>query len=149
MEDIDIEQIANAKILDFAKSQPPKIWHQMVMDWNWDNYKTFLTWLIENPKSDRATIAMIYWKSNPTDNFAHKEHIESNFSNGFYKNQQFSFVPENDEGDNWVSYVSEEAKTAIPEIMFRKLQGENIAYPEGFIEGMPEKLFFEIEDLNE
>lgn len=149
MEDNQIEQLAANKIIDFAKGQSSKIWHQMVMDWNWDNYKSFLNWLIENPESDQATILMIYWKSNPEDEFPNKQLIENNFIKEFYKNHFFSFDPENDEGDNWVSYISEEVKKTIPAIMFRKLEGENVSYPEGFIEGMPEKLFYEIEDFYE
>lgn len=28
-------ELANKKIIDFAESQNPKVWHQMTMDWNW------------------------------------------------------------------------------------------------------------------
>lgn len=147
MEEKKIEQIAVNKIIEFAKKQSTQIWHQMIMDWNWDNYNAFISWLVENPDTDKATILMIYWKSNPGQKFPHKKLIEKNYSKGFYKQQLFSFNPEDDEGDNWVSYVSKESKSFIPKEMFQELKGTQISYPEGFIEGIPESLFYEIEEL--
>ncbi|MHC5354590.1 DUF4274 domain-containing protein [Myroides sp. LJL115] len=46
-------------MIDFAKTQSTKVWHQMVMHWNWDNYTSFLNWLVDNPTTDKATILMI------------------------------------------------------------------------------------------
>lgn len=147
MEKKQIEQIAIAKIIDFAKVQSNKVWHQMVMDWNWDSYKPFINWLVENSNTDKATILMIYWKSNPDKDFFDKKTIEENYVKGYYKQQLFAFNPEDDEGDDWTSYLCSKSKENIPQLMFQKLLGENILYPDGFIEGMPESLFYEIEEL--
>lgn len=35
MEESQMIELANKKIIDFAESQNPKVWHQMTMDWNW------------------------------------------------------------------------------------------------------------------
>ncbi|NAW50660.1 DUF4274 domain-containing protein [Elizabethkingia argentiflava] len=147
MEENQIEQIAVNKIIDFAKTQSTKVWHQMVMDWNWDNYMTFINWLVENPNTDKATILMIYWKSDPSTDFLNKKLIEDHYFKEYYKQHLFSFDPKDDEGDDWTSYISEESKKEIPQLMFQKLSGEKIPYPEEFIEGMPENLFYEIEEL--
>ncbi|SDD44759.1 DUF4274 domain-containing protein [Niabella drilacis] len=147
MEEKEIEKIAVNKIIEFAKTQPGKVWHQMMMDWNWDNYMSFIHWLIENPNTDKATILMIYWKSNPGTDFSGKTLLEENYSKGYYSQQLFAFDPENDEGDDWTAYVSVESKKRIPPMMFQKFPGENVPYPEKFIEGMPENLFAEIENL--
>ncbi|RQO29717.1 hypothetical protein DBR32_14110 [Taibaiella sp. KBW10] len=147
MEEKQIEEIALNKIIDFAKKQNPKVWHQMVIDWNWDNYMSFIDWLVANPDTDKATILMIYWKSNPGRDFSNKKRIEENYRTGYYKQHFFAFNPQDDEGDDWTTYVKEEAKNTIPQLMYQKLSGEEVPYPEGFIEGIPEDLFNEIEDL--
>lgn len=116
----------------------------MAMEWNWDNYMEFIEWLINNPESDKATILMIYWKSGPNENYKNRNIIEERYKNNFYKNQEIAFDPENDEGDNWVEAF---ANDTIPEIMFAKLKGKKVPLPENYIEGLPEKLFYEIESL--
>ncbi|MCS4225906.1 DUF4274 domain-containing protein [Sphingobacterium sp. BIGb0165] len=143
----EIETIAVNKILDFARAQTTEIWHQMVMDWNWDNYKQFLKWLIDNPDTDKATILMIYWKSAPGKGFRDKQLIEERYINNYYHHQSLAFDPESDEGDNWVSYLPRPEKESIPKELLHKLEGKNVPYPEGYIEGMPENLFDKIEAL--
>jgi len=147
MEEKEIEKIAVNKIIDFAKTHSGKVWHQMMMDWNWDNYRPFIDWLIDNPDTDKGTILMIYWKSDPGSGFPGKKRLEEHYIKGYYPQQLFSFDPKNDEGDDWTSYVSAGQEHLIPQIMYQELHGEDIPYPKGFIEGMPEHLFDEIEDL--
>jgi hypothetical protein len=83
-------------------------------------------------------------KSGPNENCKNKSVIEERYENNFYKKQEIAFDPEDDEGDNW---VEEFANDAIPEIMFVKLEGRKVAFPDNYIEGLPEKLFYEIENL--
>lgn len=149
MQEKQIEEIAVNKIIEYAKTQPTEVWHQMVIDWNWDSYKGFLEWLIDHSDTDKGTILMIYWKSAPGNGFTKKQIIEERYRNGYYKQQSFSFDPKDDEGDNWVSYLSLAGRENVPEEMFQKLNGTHIGYPKGFIEGMPEALFYEIEELYE
>lgn len=148
MEESQMLELANKKIIDFAESQNPKVWHQMTMDWNWDSEYNFLDWLINNSKTDRATILMIYWKSSPSHGFKNKILLEERYTNNFYNNQNIYFNPKDDEGDDWTEY-NKDGAFEIPKIMFTQLEGEYIEYPNGYIEGIPEKLFYEIEELYE
>jgi hypothetical protein len=140
-------EIAIKKIIEFAQNSTSDVWHQMIMDWNWDNFTGFFDWLIENHDTDKATILMIYWKSGPSKYFKNKDIIENRYINAFYKKSEIAFDPKNDGGDDWTKYII--TTDTIPEIMFNKLDGRNIPYPENFIEGIPEKLFYEIEELYE
>ena len=63
--DEKFEEIVNDIVLDYVKTANPEIWHQMAMEWNWDCSSAFLNWLVDNPKTDKATALMIYWKSAP------------------------------------------------------------------------------------
>jgi hypothetical protein len=148
MKESEIVEMANRKIIEFAKNQESEVWHQMVMGWNWDNNTDFLDWLIDNPKTDKATILMIYWKSVPNERSKNKKVIEERYNN-FYNNQKIAYNPKDDEGTDWISEIInyDNSINTIPEIMFQKLEGKNINYPKDFIEGLPEDLFYEIENL--
>jgi hypothetical protein len=100
MDEAKIAELASQKIIAFAESQNPKIWHQMAMGWNWDNHTAFLNWLIDNPKTDRATILMIYWKDWPNERSKTKKAIEERYHH-FYERQAIAYDPGNDEGTDW------------------------------------------------
>lgn len=144
-----ISEIANNKIIEYAQNMNSEEWHKMAMDWNYDNSKTFLKWLINNSNTDKATILMIYWMSSPKHGFEFQEDIEKNYSSGFYKNQNFEFDPKDDNGLDWTNEYPELKSDRIPLIMFDKLKGKVIQSSDNYIEGLPEDLFNEIEELYE
>ena len=92
-DDETLDDFFEEVLLKLVSNLSPKIWHQMVMEWNWDSYTSFLNWLIENPKTDKATILMIYWKSTPryNEDIDFIEKIEKQYLNGFYKQSNFLF----------------------------------------------------------
>jgi hypothetical protein len=160
-----LEELENEIIINYVKTKSPKIWHQMVMEWNWDNSSTFLNWLINNALTDKATALMIYWKSGPrySKQFKNKEELEKsyylntfefieklehNYLTGFYKNQNFEYNPKNDNNFDWTNeYIGLDIVKEIPQSLFLKLEGEKINEPVDFTEGMPPKLYDKLEDL--
>ena len=139
------EEVLLKRIPDLS----PKVWHQMVMEWNWDAYPSFLDWLIANPKTDKATILMIYWKSEPRHNNASDfvEKIEQQYLNGFYKQSNFLFNPKDDVGEDWTAISSDAYTRKIPDIMLQKVEGEKIPEPDHFIEGIPPEIDNLIQEL--
>ena len=153
----EFQQLFDKVVIEFAEKQTSEIWHQMAMEWN--ETSAFLHWLADNPKTDKATALMLYWMSGPryfkqfktreeagsnTSKFDLIENIESNYLNGFYKDQRFSFDPNiaDYSGTVWADeYLDKTIVREIPAIMFEKLEGETVAEPEGFIEGMPPELY--------
>ncbi|MBN9336516.1 MAG: DUF4274 domain-containing protein [Chryseobacterium sp.] len=154
------QQLFDEIVIRFAEKQTTKIWHQMAMEWN--ETSVFLNWLADNPKTDKATALMMYWKSAPryhkqfndredvlkkqsraVAGFDFVEKIEKNYLNGFYETQNFEFNPKNDEqGYDWTSEYQDKPKVReIPEMMFEQLIGEQVKEPENFIEGMPPELY--------
>jgi len=144
-EDETLDDFFEEVLLKLVLNLSPKIWHQMVMEWNWDSNSSFLNWLVENPKTDKATILMIYWKSQPRHNkgFDFVEKIEKKYLNGYYKEPCFLFNPKDDLGEDWTAILSSSHTRKIPEIMLKKLEGKKIPEPDNFIEGIPP----EIDDL--
>lgn len=170
------EKISNEKvqalideiIIKYAEKQTPKIWHQMAMEWN--ETSAFLNWLVDNPKTDKATALMIYWMSGPrffkqfkdrettkdvigyTTSFDFTENLENKYLSDFYKNIKFSFDPNTADysGVIWADgYLDKPIVREIPTKMFEKLQGETIEEPQGFIEGMPPELYDILDELYE
>lgn len=152
MEEQKKNKLALEKFVSFVETQPTEVWHQMVMDWNWDN-SDFLNWFIQNPNTDKATILMIYWNSAPAWGFEGKEEIESKYIEGFYTHQQFYYDPTDDRGIDWTTEyaqpdTSPKEPKEIPEIMYQKLSGKEVSEPpREWIEGMPPDLFYEIEEI--
>lgn len=70
-----------------------------------DSYPAFINWLIKNTETDKATILMIYWKSEPRfkESTSFAEKIEPLYLSGFYKQANFSFDPKDDIGEDWTS----------------------------------------------
>ncbi|MBW1294831.1 DUF4274 domain-containing protein [Aquimarina litoralis] len=138
-DDETLDDFFEEVLLKLIPNLSPKIWHQMVMEWNWDSYSSFLNWLIENPKTDKATVLMIYWKSEPRydKDFEFVEKIEQQYLNDFYQQSNFLFDPKDDLGEDWTVILSDSHNRNIPKAMLKKLDGEKISVPDGFIEGIP------------
>ncbi len=138
-DDETLDDFFEEVLLKLIPNLSPETWHQMVMEWNWDSYSSFLNWLIKNPKTDKATVLMIYWKSAPRYNkdFGLVEKIEKQYLNGFYKQSNFLFNPKDDVGEDWTVISSDSYDRKIPDIMLKKVEGKKIAEPNDFIEGIP------------
>lgn len=164
------EELVNEQILEYVKKANPELWHQMAMEWNWDSSSVFLNWLIDNPKTDKATALMIYWKSAPgywkkfidkhdllskedysLANFEFVERVEENILKNFYQESYFEFDPKNDnQSYDWTNdYIDDIAVRNIPDIMFEKIEGRKVDEPENFIEGMPAELYEMQDELYE
>ncbi|CAM3510217.1 DUF4274 domain-containing protein [Zobellia roscoffensis] len=149
MTEQEIRKIADDKIIDYAKTVNPIEWHKMAIDWNYDSSKTFLKWLITNQQTEIATILMIYWMSSPKHGFEYQNEIEKKYTSGFYSNQNLSFNPKDDDGLDWTQEYPDLDSSKIPPVMFDKIDGEKVLSSEEYIEGIPENIFNEIENLYE
>lgn len=149
MTEQEIIKIADDKIINYAKKTNPIEWHKMAMDWNYDSSKTFLQWLVKNQQTEKATILMIYWMSSPKHGFEYQKEIEKNYISEFYTNQSLGFNPKDDDGLDWTQEYPDLENTKIPLVMFDKIEGKKISSSEKYIEGIPEDIFNEIEDLYE
>ncbi len=61
MEDSDL---ANA-MLHWLPGQSPAAWHAVAVNWNWDQTLVPLRWIVEQSQCDRATAALVFWRSGP------------------------------------------------------------------------------------
>lgn len=168
--DEKFEELVDKQVLEYIKDKNPNLWHQMAMEWNWDSSSVFLNWLVDNPKTDKATALMIYWKSAPrywkkfldrNDVISKKEYgladfefvekVENNILNDFYQECNFEFDPKNDEQNyDWTNdYADEITVRNIPEILFEKIKGQKVEEPENFTEGMPPELYEMQDELYE
>lgn len=149
IKEAEIKKLVSEKVIQYAESASPEVWHQMVMDWNWDNDYGFFQWLVYNPNAERATILMIYWMSGPRYGFSFKDILEEKYIEGYYKNQSIGFHPECDaDGYNWTIGNREILNPQpVPEMMYKEVNGRNIECLGNYIEGIPEHVFYEIENL--
>ncbi|MFD2561822.1 DUF4274 domain-containing protein [Aquimarina rubra] len=147
MKEAELIRIIDQKIITYANKVSPISWHQMAIDWNYDGSKTFLEWLIDNNNTEKATVLMIYWMSNPKKGFKFQNKLEENYISGFYNNETILFDPKDDDGIDWTKEYPNTSANHIPKIMFQKINGKKIESSENYIEGIPEDLFYEIETL--
>ncbi|PIE84066.1 MAG: hypothetical protein CSA07_03700 [Bacteroidia bacterium] len=59
------------------------------------------------------------------------------------------FDPKDDNGLDWTQEYPDLDCGSIPLAMFDRVEGEQISSLEGYIEGIPERIFYEIEHLYE
>lgn len=164
----ELDDVINKIIIDYLKSVAPLEWHKTAMDWNWDNDYTVLSWIVNNPETDKATALLIYWMSGPrwSKQFATREDmlkdsswyansfdfindLERKYTSGFYTNQNFAYNPACDhEGYNWTDEYNDKPQLReIPKEMFVELLGETVTYPNDYVEGVPAEVYQKISDL--
>lgn len=152
------DHLSNQILLNYVRDATPVVWHQMAMDWNYDNENIFFNWLIENKETDRATALMIYWMSAPRfskqynnreevlekeswyiDDFDFIERLESKLMNGFFINSNFAYNPKDEHtGTDWTSeYLDLKTVRDIPTQLFEPLEGLIVSEANNFIEGFP------------
>lgn len=165
-EDIEIDEdefdeLETALIIDYLKKNTPKERQLLAIDWNFDNSKEVIKWIVEQPDTDKGTALFLYWYMNPQffkkykdreecekdggwilEDYDIVETLEKNYISGFYKNQKYAFDPKNDvySGYDWTKEVDEdEMKAKIPEEMYIALEGEVLESP-GWEEGIPDDI---------
>lgn len=152
------DQLTNKMLIDYISNATPVLWHQMAMDWNYDNENIFFNWLINNNQTDRATALMIYWMSAPqfakqynnreevlqkeqwyVDDFDFIEQLESKLLNGYFVNSNFAYDPKNEHtGTDWTrAHTDIKMVRKIPAVLYEPLNGDLIPVPTNFIEGFP------------
>jgi len=140
---------------EFLNNATPKEIHQSVISSNWDGNDFLLNWIKDNPKVDKATILIAYWMSGPRwmKQFKNREEVDSwvlkkfdfieelelKYVNGFWTVNNIEMDPKCDQdGYDWTSdYADKKIAREIPPVMYTKLEGEKINYPDNFDEGLP------------
>ncbi len=166
-EDVEIDEdefdeLETALIIDYLKKNTPKERQLLAIDWNFDNSKEVIKWIVEQPDTDKGTALFLYWYMNPQffkkygdreeckkdgswvlEDYDIVETLEKNYISGFYKNQKYAFDPKNDpynSGYDWTEEVDEdEMKQEIPDEMYIALEGEVLESP-GWEEGIPDEI---------
>lgn len=163
IDDDEFEKLSTELIIDFLKKNTPKERQLLAISWNFDNSKKVIQWIVDQPDTDRGTILYLYWymapdfyKENCVDRKECEEKyswgledydildtIETNYLSDFYNDQIYAFNPTNDlysEGYDWTKgYDDSKAKSKIPKVMFKALDGEILESPD-WDEGIPEAL---------
>lgn len=132
--------------------------HQSVITSNWDGNSYLLNRIKDHPETDKATILIAYWMSAPrwmkqfsdredllakqgygADDFDLVEELEHKYTSGFFTKSNIAMDPRKDQdGYNWTGdYLDKETVREIPAVMFAKLEGETVARPDHFDEGLP------------
>lgn len=57
--------ITGATDADLLQQMTPDDWHQIVMNWNWDNGVSVLSWITSQPTCDRGTAAIAFFRGDP------------------------------------------------------------------------------------
>lgn len=156
--------ITTAFIIDFVESATASERHQLVSGWNHDAGYEVFNWISNDPKTDKATALMMYWRSGGFHNkmyvskddmlkvaswdeerYDFIEQLEAKYLSGFYTKQKLAYDPTNDVlasgcsiGYNWTIEISKgELKREIPMEMLSKLDGEHIEPEKEWAEGIP------------
>ena len=172
----EIEKFENAIWEEFLSTASPKEIHQSVITSNWDENKYLLNWIKNNPNIDKATALVAYWMSGPNflkqyetrkdaekdfslEDFDFIEEIEQKYLDGFWKNSRFEYDPTNDLygcsddddcGYDWTKeYIDGTIVREIPSVMYKKLEGEKLEYPDNFEEGLPKAYMQKIYDYTD
>jgi hypothetical protein len=125
-------------------------WDLETVMWNFVRLKKPLAWIINSPKTDRGTALNLFWSLEGPSIFSLLESLDEreleeneykevlgfikilmkNYSSGFYKNQEFSYIPpEPSEID--------ELSNAIPKEMYLPLAGKRLTEHAKLEEGFP------------
>jgi len=165
----EFEKLEIELVTDFLKSATLEQRHQLVAEWNYDSGYEVLNWVADAKDTDKATILMMYWMMGPRfqKKFKDREDVlinagilieaydfltmlESRYIARYYQEQNIAFDPSNDiyTGEDWTTYYLDiKTVSDIPPEMFKKLDGKSFVLEDGWIEGMPQEIFYKIEEL--
>ena len=110
-------------LVEWLESVPTADWHAFVHQWNFDNADDILRWLVDNPRTERATALMIYWMKGARffkqyataadaravaayveRNWLFIHHLEEQYVQGFYPAGTMGFDPASDPFPDMRSY---------------------------------------------
>lgn len=142
----ELDALEYRLLVEWLDSVPTTDWHVFAHNWNFDNADDILHWLLDNPRTERATALMLYWmlgarffKQYATAAAARAacvesdwlfiHHIEAQYLSGFYAPGTVGFDPASDpfpgmSGHDWTaSYQDQPAALAIPAPLLEAVPG--------------------------
>lgn len=158
--DLDVyDELCAELIIDYLKKHDSEIRQILALNWNFDNPKKVIQWIVEQPDTDKGTCLLLYWRMAPdfskqfvdrkecenTESWYLEDYdiiqtLERNYTAGFYKNQRYAFDPRCDDGYDWTATLDlAEFKVPIPQNMFTPLDGITLNAPY-WQDGIPEDL---------
>ena len=168
----EIDTLEFRLLVEWLETVPTAEWHAFAHNWSYDNADDILHWLIDNPRTEKATALMIYWmagagffKQYATAaearavgasvekdwNFIQK--IEANYLSGFYTAGTVGFDPAHDNfpsfgGYNWTAKYQDQKKALeIPTQMLEAVPGiqPHSEVTATSIEGIPAHIWAQLE----
>ena len=124
------------QLLDSAASM-----HFLADIYNWDDGEEVLDWIISNPKCDKGTALLIFWRAQPDDYTCYENEKEADYNSGvflmlkkiiknfetdFYKKEAIFCDPKNEVYD--INYKDKNAKWNIPDFMKQPTKGGKVYY---------------------
>lgn len=172
----ELDALEYRLLVEWLEGVPTTDWHVFAHNWNFDNAATILHWLIDNPRTERATALMLYWmlgarffkqyataaEARAVASYVERDwlfiqHIEAQYLSGFYAPGTVGFDPASDpfpgmRGHDWTaSYQDQPAALAIPAPLLEAVPG---IQPQGAVEteseeGIPLPIVAQLHALRE
>jgi len=154
----EIESKSWEIVRSYLETASPAQWHIFAAKSNYDGNGQALRWLIDNPKTDRGTVLMIYWNLGAgwyvqfsSENECDAEHqrstyrllrlIEQRYFSNYHTHANIWFDPHHSEGARPDEYSEISVKRPIPEIMLQPVNGSEYveieSNPDGYDDGLP------------
>jgi hypothetical protein len=123
--DDDVDGLAPQRMIDWLRSRTPEDWHFVADKLNWDSSKAVIDWILDQKSCDKATAAMMFWRSDAAyylqypnreaaaaaygaDDFDFIRKLVERWNGSFYTRSNIAFTPE--PSDAYRRYLLEEAK---------------------------------------
>ncbi|MBX0289390.1 DUF4274 domain-containing protein [Hymenobacter sp. HSC-4F20] len=170
LDEEELDALEFKLLVEWLESVPTTEWHVLAHEWSYDNAKDVLRWLLDNPRTERATALMIYWMAGAryykqyataeeasqharyegrTWEFIHD--LEANYLAGFYTAGPVGFDPKHDgfpghNGHDWTrTYQELPLKAPLPAEMEQAVPGTQPHSDVTYIEGIPEHIWEQLE----
>ncbi|MCB2410807.1 DUF4274 domain-containing protein [Hymenobacter lucidus] len=170
LDEEELDALELKLVLEWLQTVPTSEWHVLAHEWNYDNSKDVLHWLVDNPRTEKATALMIYWMSGAR---FHKQYgsaeearavasylggkwefiheLEARYLAGFYTAGTVGFDPRHDgfsgpNGYDWTQdYREYPPKSPLPAEMEQAVPGIQPQSDVVYIEGIPEHIWEQLE----
>ena len=110
IEEMEPEGDSGADMIAWLQSRSPEDWHFVGDLLNWDNAMNVIQWILDQKTCDKATAAMMFWKSSPdyylqfpnreaavthapVDGFDFTKQLLERWTSGFYHRSRIAFAP--------------------------------------------------------
>lgn len=112
IEETEPEGDSGADMIAWLQSRSPEDWHFVGDHLNWDNAMGVIQWILDQKTCDKATAAMMFWKSDPIyylqfanreaitghaavnlDGFDFTKKLLERWTRGFYNRSSIAFAP--------------------------------------------------------